>query len=73
MKIIYPPFNSGPLFFTFLLKFGLDILGYLIHLYIFNILKCSTPKMLKKLSQEALHQYSKRYSHKKLSIDPQKG
>jgi hypothetical protein len=56
------------------------------------MLKCSTPKILKKLSintpkdiltksspsilqkifsQEALHQYSKRYSHKKLSIDPQ--
>ena len=28
--------------------------------------------LYKKLSQEALHQYSKRYSHKKLSIDPQK-
>ena len=28
--------------------------------------------MLKKLSQEAFHQYSKKYSHKKLSIDPQK-
>jgi hypothetical protein len=26
-----------------------------------------------KNAQEALHQYSKRYSHKKLSIDPQKG
>jgi hypothetical protein len=50
MKRIYPPFNSGPLFFTFLMKFGLDILGYLSHLYIFNMLKCSTPKMLKKLS-----------------------
>jgi hypothetical protein len=26
MKRIYPPLNSGPLFFTFPLKFGLDIL-----------------------------------------------
>jgi hypothetical protein len=34
------------------------------------MLKRSTPKIL---SQEALHQYSKIYSHKKLSIDPQKG
>jgi hypothetical protein len=34
------------------------------------MIKRSTPK---KLSQEALHQYSKIYSHKKLSIDPQKG
>jgi hypothetical protein len=33
------------------------------------MLKRSTPKML---SQEALHQYSKIYSHKNLSIDPQK-
>ena len=73
IKIIYPLFNSSPLFFTFLLKLGLYIFGYLIHLYIFNILKFSTPKMLKNLSQEALHQYSKIYSHKKLSIDPQKG
>jgi hypothetical protein len=29
--------------------------------------------MLKKLSQEALHQYSKIYSHKELSIDAEKG
>jgi hypothetical protein len=35
-----------------------------------SMLNRSTPKML---SQEALHQYSKRYSHKQLSIDPQKG
>jgi hypothetical protein len=31
-----------------------DFLGYLIHTYIFNMLKCSTTKMLKNLSQEAL-------------------
>jgi len=43
--------------------------------YIFNSFSRDTHHRCshKKLSQEALHQYSKRYSHKKLSIDQQKG
>jgi hypothetical protein len=69
MKIIYPPLNSDPLFFTFPLKLGLDILWLpqspidIQYAQVFHT----------KNAQEALHQYSKRYSHKKLSIDPQKG
>ena len=73
MKRIYPPLNSGPLFFTLSLKLGLDIL-WLPHSPIYlQYAQVFTPKMLNKLSQEALHQYSKIYSHKNLSIDPQKG
>jgi hypothetical protein len=68
MKRIYPPLNSDPLFFTFPLKFGLDILWlphspiYLQYSQVFHTknaqeaLTRSSPSILQKIfSQEALH------------------
>jgi hypothetical protein len=68
MKRIYPPLNSGPLFFTFPLKLGLDILWLpqspidLQYAQVFHTkntqkaLTRSSPSILQKIfSQEALH------------------
>jgi hypothetical protein len=68
MKRIYPPLNFGPLFFTFPMKFGLDILWLpkspidIQYAQVFHTknaqeaLTRSSPSILQKIfSQEALH------------------